>query len=134
MLAIARTRVQSGEFQVGDFYHLDFPDGAFDGFWAAASFLHVPKKDINIVVQEAKRILKSGGVGFVSFKQKTIMDEGYIKERKAGGIERYFAFYTKEEIKTILKQNGFQVLQVGNQVEKDGTVWLCCFIKKTWIP
>lgn len=130
MLAIARQRVPQGKFQVGDFYNLDFSDNAFDGFWAAASFLHVPKKEMGVVLQEAKRILKSGGIGFISLKQKTTMDEGYIKETKAGGIERYFAFYTRDEIEDILKRNQFQILQITTQTEKDGTIWLCCLIKK----
>ena len=130
MLAIARERVKQGNFQMGDFYHLKFPDNAFDGFWAAASFLHVPKNEMDVVLQEAKRILKPEGIGFISLKQKTTMDEGYIKETKAGGIERYFAFYTKDEIEGILKRNQFQILQVTTQTEKDGTIWLCCLIKK----
>lgn len=130
MLAIARERVKHGVFQVGDFYHLDFPDDTFDGFWAAASFLHVPKNQIDVVLQEARRILKDGGIGFVSLKQKTTIDEGYIKETKAGGIERYFAFYAKDEIEGILQRNQFQILQITTQIEKDGTVWLCCLIKK----
>jgi ubiquinone/menaquinone biosynthesis C-methylase UbiE len=130
MLAIARERVKTGKFMLGDFYHLDFPDGAFDGFWAAASFLHVPKKDIDVVLGEATRILKPEGIGFISLKQKTTMDEGYIKEEKAGGIERYFAFYSQDEIEGILKRNHFEVLQTTTLTEKDGTIWLCCFIRK----
>jgi ubiquinone/menaquinone biosynthesis C-methylase UbiE len=129
MLAVARERVKQGKFQVGDFYHLDFQDDTFDGFWAAASFLHVPKNEMDVVLQEAKRILKPQGIGFISLKQKTVMDEGYIKETKAGGIERYFAFYAKDEIMDILEQNQFEVLQITTRTEKDGTVWLCCLAK-----
>jgi ubiquinone/menaquinone biosynthesis C-methylase UbiE len=130
MLAIARERVKGGKFQLGDFYHLDFSDNSFDGFWAAAVFLHVPKNEIDIVLQEARRILKPDGIGFISLKQKTTMDEGYIKESKAGGIERYFAFYTMDKIANILERNKFEVLQITTQTEKDGTIWLCCLVKK----
>jgi ubiquinone/menaquinone biosynthesis C-methylase UbiE len=130
MLAVARARVPDGKFQVGDFYHLDFLNGTFDGFWAAASFLHVPKKDIDSVLREARRILKPNGVGFISLKQKTVMDEGYIKESKAGGIERYFAFYDKDEITGILERNKFEVAQMTTRIEHDGTVWLCCLVRR----
>lgn len=129
MLAIARERVKQGRFQIGDFYRLDFPDHTFDGFWAAASFLHVPKNEIDNVLREARRILKPGGIGFISLKQKTIMDEGYIRAARAGGIERYFAFYAKDEFGGILLKNHFEVLQITTLVEKDGTPWLCYFVK-----
>lgn len=129
MLAIARGRVKAGRFILGNFYKLNFPDNTFDGFWAAASFLHAPKTDMPILLQEAKRVTKSNGIGFISLKQKTLMDEGYIKETKAGGIERYFAFYTKEEFKNILEKYAFEILSTRIKIEKDGTNWLCSIVK-----
>ncbi|MEA1929496.1 MAG: class I SAM-dependent methyltransferase [Patescibacteria group bacterium] len=132
MLKIAREQVPQGNFLVGDFYKLDFPDASFDGFWAAASFLHVPKSEINGVLKEAKRILKPEGVGFISLKEKTTMSEGVIKEAKAGGIERYFSFYTEKEFENMLIENEFQVARITTRQEQDknNTVWLCFFIKK----
>lgn len=133
MLKVAKEHASDAYFQVGDFYNLDFPDKTFDGFWAAASFLHVPKNEISQVLKEAKRIIKEGGIGFISLKQKTQMDEGVIKEEKAGGIERYFAFYTESEFKDILKKNGFEVILLNKRKERDEkkTIWLCFFVRKT---
>ena len=82
MLKVAADRVPKGIFKQMDFYNLEFPDNSFDGFWAAASFLHVPKEDAGKVIKEAKRILKPGGVGFISIKEKTEIDEGVIEEEK----------------------------------------------------
>lgn len=132
MLKIAQERVREGKFKIGDFYALDFPSETFDGFWATASFLHVPKKDIDVVLSEAHRILKNGGIGFISVKQKTLMDEGIIKETKAGGIERYFAFYEKDEFKNILERDKFNVVNITTVQEndKDQTTWLCYFVRK----
>lgn len=132
MLKIAKERVKEGKFILGDFYKLDFQPETFDGFWAAASFLHVPKKDIKQVIKEAYRILKQGGVGFISLKQKTEMDEGIIKETKVGGIERHFAFYDKDEFKQILEEGGFEVSNITIQQENDenNTIWLCYFVRK----
>jgi ubiquinone/menaquinone biosynthesis C-methylase UbiE len=132
MLEIAQEKVKEGKFKIGDFYTLDFLPETFDGFWAAASFLHVPKKDMDIVLSEAYRILKNRGVGFISLKQKTLMDEGVIKETKAGGIERYFAFYEKNEFKNILERNKFEVIDITTVQENDKnqTVWLYYFIRK----
>lgn len=134
MLKIAQERTKDlrASFEPGDFYKLNFRDQSFDGFWAAAAFLHVPKSEIGTVLQEAKRILKDGGIGFISLKQKTVMDEGVIKEGKSGGIERYFAFYDEIGFKKILEKNHFKVLKVVMKKENDknGTIWLCFFVQK----
>lgn len=129
MLKIACEKTSSGTFQIGNFYKLDFPDNTFDCFWAAASLLHVPKSQIDSVLQEIKRAVKPSGIGFISLKKKITLDEGYISESKAGGIERYFAFYAPGEFDGILERNGFELMQMTTLQEKDGTHWLCYFVK-----
>ncbi|MEK7200682.1 MAG: methyltransferase domain-containing protein [Patescibacteria group bacterium] len=132
MLKVASERVPKGIFKQMDFYSLDFLDGTFDGFWATASFLHIPKEDVGKVINETKRVVKSGGVGFISIKEKTDKDEGLIEEDKYGGIARYFAFYNQEEFKKILEDNGLEVIRVTSRIEDDEikTKWLCYFVKK----
>lgn len=132
MLALARERIPSGNFRHMNFYAIDFPDGTFDGFWASAVFLHVPKNEIQKVLMEARRILVLGGVGFVSVKKKTTMDEGTIHEEKAGGIDRYFSFYDEEEIRIIFKEQGFEIIRTHEKQERDDdkTVWICLFVRK----
>lgn len=132
MLQEAKDRVKDGTFLIGDFYKLNFLDESFDGFWAAASFLHVPKTEIGKVLSEARRILKPEGIGFISLKQKTSIDEGVIEEEKMGGIARYFSFYEEDEFRTILKSNGFKVISIMKEKESDNnkTTWLCFFIQK----
>jgi len=133
MLAIARENAKGGSFKKGDFYALDFPTGSFDGFWAAASFLHAPKADMGKALSEARRILRDGGIGFISLKQRTHMDEGVIRESKAGGIERYFSFWDAEEFAAELEKNGFKVLKATKRYEggPDDTTWLCFIVKKS---
>ena len=43
-------------------------EGAFDGIWANASLLHVPKEELPGVFQIAHRALKESGVLYASFK------------------------------------------------------------------
>jgi len=131
MLKVASERVPKGKFQQLDFSKTSFQDGEFDGFWAAASFLHIPKKDVAGVLQEAKRIIKSGGIGFISVKEKIGIDEGMIDENKYGGISRYFSFYTQDEFKNMLEHNGFLILKMTTHTENDGqkTNWLCYFVQ-----
>jgi ubiquinone/menaquinone biosynthesis C-methylase UbiE len=131
MLKVARERVSKGKFQQMDFDKTTFRDGEFDGFWAAASFLHIPKKDVIGVLQEAKRITKNGGVGFISIREKNGIDEGMIDENKHGGISRYFSFYTQDEFKNLIEKNGFSVIKMSTHTEDDErkTNWLCYFVK-----
>ncbi len=132
MLEIARKNVKEGSFQLGDFYHLDFPQGAFDGFWAAASLLHVPKDEIVSVLKAIKGILKPQAIGFISLKLKDSLDEGVIKENKRGiATERYFAFYKEGEFDHFLNEAGFDVVEVTTTKENDerGQIWLCYFVK-----
>ncbi len=73
MIKQAQTRLPECNFQVMDFYKLDFPTSTFDGFWACAALLHIPKPRLNKVLVSIKKIMKKGAVGFISIKQ--------IKER-----------------------------------------------------
>lgn len=130
MLKVAQERVPEGTFLQMDFYHLEFPDNTFDCFWAAASFLHVPKSDVRTLIQEAKRVIKSEGIGFIAIKKKTSVDEGMIEENKYGGIARYFSFYDQNEFKQLLESCGLSILEVLENTEGDETQWLCYFVRK----
>lgn len=132
MLAVARTRAPQAQFQQMDFNALDFPDESFDGFWAAASFLHVPKAEVGKPLLEAKRILKKEGVGFVALKERNGMSEGMIEEERYGGIARYFSFYGEDEFKGHLDTAGFEFIECLKFYEQDErkTVWLGFFVRR----
>jgi len=49
------------------FQELEFND-EFDGIWACSSLLHVPKVEIDDVVERISRSLKIGGILYTSFK------------------------------------------------------------------
>lgn len=86
MLSVAKTRTGRDDiFRQMDFLHLDFPSEAFDGFWAAASLLHIPKQDLPRVLGGIRRITKQGGIGFVSVKKKSGFEEGVIHQDRNGG-------------------------------------------------
>lgn len=85
------------------FDELDEVD-AFDGIWACASILHLPKAELRDVFKKMVRATKSGGYIYVSFRHGDF--EGYINER-------YFTYFTEKgfeefisdirEIKTVDK-------------------------------
>jgi hypothetical protein len=65
----------------------------FDGVWASASLLHVPRKQPPDAIRRLARALRSSGAIYVSMKQGTT-------EREAQG--RYFTDVTEEELAGLL--------------------------------
>lgn len=131
MLSEARQLVPSADFRKMDMYSLDFSPQSFDGFWAAASLLHIPKRNMAVVLQEIKRVMKPGGVGFIAMKE----GEGEKMVRGSlEGDERFFAFYDEEEFRTALERNGFEVVESSRDTReynqpKNLTIWLLYFVK-----
>lgn len=133
MLRVASKRVKKGDFKKMDYYNLSLPSKTFDGFWAAASLLHIPKNKINKVLKSLGKVLQGDGVGFISVKEKTKIDEGLLPDKRYNKLGRFFSFYKKSEFRKILKINKFEILKVmeHKELEKDRiTNWLCFFVKK----
>lgn len=108
MLTGARELLPNADFRKMDMYSLDFPSRSFDGFWAAASLLHIPKRNIAKVFKQITNTVKSGGIGFFAVKEGE--DEKMVK----GSLEedeRFFAFYKEDEFLKLLQENGFEVLE-----------------------
>ena len=61
----------------------------YDGVWACASLLHVPKKELPVIFKKIENALKEKGVFYCSFKKGTF--EG---ERNG----RYFSDFTEDEL------------------------------------
>ncbi len=77
MLQIASQRVADGQFRLMDLRDLDLPVESFDGFWASASLLHFSKQEIPDILKSFYNLLRFNGVGFISVKEKKVMDEGW---------------------------------------------------------
>ena len=74
------------------FWDLKF-EREFDGIWACASLLHVPKVEMNLVLHRLTRALKPGGCIYLSFKH----GQG---ERVEHG--RLFNDYTEDSFRPVL--------------------------------
>lgn len=76
--------------------------GKYDGIWACASLLHVPKIDLPCILKLVHRALKKDGIFYMSVK------EGTFEGIRNG---RYFSDYLAKEIKDILMGSGFVILE-----------------------
>lgn len=76
----------------------------FNGVWACGSLIHIPKKELPVVLQKISDALKPEGVLYLSFKLGDF--EGFRGER-------YFSDYTKEAVeKAVVKTGLFQIVKV----------------------
>jgi len=100
----------------GDFRKLPFAPQSFDGIWAVASIIHIPRSNVVNVLREFKRILKDGGYVYISIIKYMSMINKDKEEADPGDDDvdqrgwRYFVFYDQEEIESLLMQSGLKSL------------------------
>ncbi len=71
------------------------PQDTYDGIWACASILHLPRKELSDVIRRIENALKEGGVLYASFKY------GDFEGIRNG---RYFTNFTEETLKAFWKE------------------------------
>jgi ubiquinone/menaquinone biosynthesis C-methylase UbiE len=133
MLAIARKKVPSATFIEADMTEVELPGEEYDGIWANASLLHLTKVEIPSVLEKIFSSLKPGGVFFVSLKE----GEGEKEETTTRfqntdrPVARFFAFYSYQEIRTLLENVGFTVIETIMRPSRSSSFnWLRVFAKK----
>lgn len=132
MLKVAKTKAPNAKFMKADFYSLNGKFKNFDGFWAAASILHVPKNKVKSVLKSFRKTIKDNGAGFISLKPKlNSLDEQILPDKRYKNSMRFFAYYTKPEFKKLLNESGFRVIKATEKLElPDNKNWLCFFLKR----
>ena len=125
LLEIARKNAPKAEFYLMDMRNLAFPSDYFDGIWARASFLHIPKKDSRKTLDEFYRVLKPNGLLYLSVKEG--YGEGFVKSAQYGNEERYFVFYNSKELRALV-EGKFKVFKEIIEKKKDN--WINIFARK----
>jgi len=85
-----------------------FRDSSFDGVWANASLLHIPKSRLQPTLEKLAQILAPKGVLYIGMREGDT--EGWLESEKYPNMKRFFSLYTDEELKERLSQS-FQILQ-----------------------
>lgn len=100
-------------------------DNDFDGVWACASLLHVPKQQMDEIVNKLYKSLKDNGVLYCSFKLGT-------DERETN--ERSFSDYDMQSLLSLLQSHDFEVLElfITGDVRSDrkNEKWINAIAKK----
>ena len=89
---------------VADMRAIPFRDLAFDGVWASASLLHLPRRDLPTALSEIRRILRPNGRFFASVKAGS----GEMHDKEG----RFFALYDQDGWRRSLQEAGFVILSL----------------------
>lgn len=131
MIKAAKNRVKNAEFRVMDIRSLEFEDNYFDGVWAQASFLHIPKKDILKGLSEVYRVIKPKGIFYISVKQG--QGEVLKPDKRYDNKKKFWSFFKKKEIENMLVKAGFDIIESYVNKEKHmyaTNPWIRVFCRK----
>jgi len=121
-------------FQKMDVRKLSFDDHSFDGIWCHAVLLHLKDDGIITALREFHRVLKPGGILFISFKKGEGARE--VVEDFSSNSARFFNYKTTEAVMEMLQRTGFTDIDAYYINERDlfgpdkrDLDWVHCFSK-----
>ena len=122
-----RKKFPNETFHEADMRKTGLASGMYGGIWACASVLNLPKAEISVALNEFKRLLVPGGILFLSVKG----GEGERMVPDRGG-ERFFSFYTEEELSHIVQELGFKIEKINTAegVTVPAVRWISLYAKK----
>ena len=131
MIKLAKEYCPSGKFFVKDIKQaLDLD--MFDGVYAQAVLLHIPKSEIIAVLKNFYNSLKTEGCMYLAVKElregqkeeQSVMENDYNYE-----YERFFSFFTLPEVKNYLAELGMKILH-ENILTNGQTKWVIVIAQK----
>lgn len=122
LLELTQKHNPTGHFQLSTLEELDLPKPSFNGFWASAVLIHIPKPSIKSMLTKLHDLLTPGGVGFISL----LGGEGDMLPSRPG---RFYSLYSQTEFTKLLDQANLKIIE-NNQFDRDGATWLTFIIQK----
>lgn len=98
--------------QVSDLYNLSTLNKKFDSIFSMNVLLHVPKRDLNLVLDNIAQTLTADGIFFYGVYGGYDKEETFTDDSKMG-MPRFFSFLSDESIQDVVK-NRFQILDFKN--------------------
>jgi ubiquinone/menaquinone biosynthesis C-methylase UbiE len=130
-LNIAKKEVPKGKFLKMDVLDLDFPEEYFQGVWADAVLHHLTKIDMPKALKNINRIISKKGILYVSVKYG--QGAKLVKEQPFTKYRRFYSYYKKNEIESLLKKAGFKIIKSGflkDDLGRADTRWISLLAKK----
>lgn len=125
LLAIARETAPTATFMCMDMRTIESLPETYDALFAQASLLHIPRVDALEVVRGWITRLKPGGFIYLAVKEVKAgrsLEEN-LKETDYGyEYERFFSYYTMEEMESLIDILGFDI--VYRAVQTPNNRWI----------
>ena len=120
LIDVARKTHPDLSFVEGTFLELPFGDGEFDGVWSNTSLLHLETvEDVAAALGEFQRVLKAGGILHVVVKAQTGEAKTAIVKDKFSNHDRFFQYFSLEELGNLIRQAGFDVTMIKQYNETE---------------
>lgn len=117
LLEAQRRQVPSLGVACADMSALPVAPDVFDGIWASASLLHLPRADAPGALADMHRVLIGRGCLYLSVK----LGEGEAWDTRFG--RRFFTYYQPDELAELLNCAGFGIVELGVD-QGDTTTWI----------
>ena len=108
LLLAGRRRDPSLPLVLADLRQLPFQETSFDGLWAAASLMHLPKPVARRILTDLCSLVRPGGflAATVTYGVKSgIVTDGWVPGR-------YFARWRKDELGRAVRRAGWNILEL----------------------
>jgi SAM-dependent methyltransferase len=126
LLDIAQRIAPQGTYRLLPMEDMDRLEETFDAVFSQASLLHISKAEAAAVVQKMVDRLQPGGFLYIAVKEVKLgkPDEEVRTEEDYGyTYERFFSYYTKDEIEQLMHTAGLAIVSsTANAFGK--TVWV----------
>ncbi len=120
LIQVARKTFPNLEFIEGNMLSMPFPDQDFDGLWSHASLLHLETvDDVKKALKEFNRVMKQSGVLHVLVKAQTGESKTAVVTDSLSKHDRFFQYFTKQEVENLLKDAGFDLISIEQYKETD---------------
>jgi SAM-dependent methyltransferase len=108
LLSAGRRRYYSLPLVRADLRDLPFQAMSFDGLWAAASLMHLPKPVARRILTDLCRLVRPGGLFAATMThgvKSRIVTDGWVPGR-------YFARWKKDELARAVRRAGWTILEL----------------------
>lgn len=109
-LDVAQDEAPTASFARMDMRQLGLAEDSVDGLWACASFLHVPRQDAPATLEGFRRVVRSGGVVYLSVARGDGETEGESYDEDS----RQFTLYQSDELRAMAEDAGLTVERVSD--------------------
>ncbi|MFA6446052.1 MAG: class I SAM-dependent methyltransferase [Candidatus Paceibacterota bacterium] len=126
LIEIAKREVPDVLFYVMDMNDIENLHMKFDGVFAQASLLHIPKNNIFEVITKLISVINDAGFLYIGVKgiDASGKEEDVLKENDYGyDYERFFSYYRMEELEKYLKDLNLNIIY-KNSSRVGKTDWL----------